>query len=190
MPLIPLPQVAGFDLSLPGRFWVSPNIFTEPRLREWLLGHALYQRWKPSMHGVRTCHDWGPLGDRKDVELHHNGALVAWRYTEADTEQQAIRIAFVPELDESCQILELAASSYQHIEYAGPLTIHLTVRCLPKHTLHVYTHRSKSLPLEPQGTSLRIRIEPSAAQLIADVKAVTDDLADEFCRAFGMWEAR
>ena len=169
-----------------------PNrvVFTEPRLREWLLKHALYQGWKPSMQGVRTCRDWGAPGDRTDVELHHNGALVAWRYTEADIEQQAIKIASVPELDESGRILELAASFYQHIEYAGPLTIHLTVHCLPNHTLHLSTHRSKSLPLEPRDTNLRMRIEPSAAQLIADIKAVKDDLADEFCRAFGMWEAR
>ena len=169
-----------------------PNrvVFTEPRLREWLLKHALYQGWKPSMQGVRTCRDWGAPGDRTDVELHHNGALVAWRYTEADIEQQAIKIASVPELDESGRILELAAAFYQHIEYAGPLTIHLTVHCLPNHTLHLSTHRSKSLPLEPRDTNLRMRIEPSAAQLIADIKAVKDDLADEFCRAFGMWEAR
>ena len=159
--------------------------FGAPDLRQWLETKALWRGWSPSMRGVRITLDHG---ERADVELHRNGAIVAWRYTAVDDKNAPPLIAYVAELGELGKILTLAAGFYTHVDYYGPLAVSLTIHCPPARALSL-PHDTSSIPLQPAGTSVRLRVDPSASELTASPNVVLRAIADELFRAFGLWEA-
>ena len=166
-----------------------PNrvVFSEPNVMRWLESNTLWRSWSPSMRGVKTFGTHGQ-GDRADVELHRNGAIVAWRYTEVNDNNTSPLIAYIPELKELAGIFTLAAGLYTLINYHGPLVVCLTIHCPQSYALRL-PRRHGSVALEPSGTSIRIRLEPSASELIAEPNGVLRAVADELFRAFGLWNA-
>ena len=169
-----------------------PNMvtFTRPPIQEWLKQNPLWRGWIPSMYGVRTSAILEP-GDKSDVEIHRNGAIIAWRYTAVDDIGAPPLIAYRSEFYELESILRLAARFYSSIAYSGPLVMILQIHCPEQYTLSLPLRgrRRHSIALEPNGRSFYTRVEPSAAELTANPNAVLKAIADEVFRAFGLWEA-
>lgn len=162
--------------------------FSEPHLRAWLEENPLWRSWIPSMHGVRTFVTL-EQGDKADVEVYRNGSIITCHYTQVGDMSGPPNIADIAELQELQERLRVAARFYQLLSYSGPLIVSIEILCPASYALFLPRHRKPSVPLEPSGTNLRIRIETAAAELVAQPNAVLKHLADRLFQAFGIWEA-
>ena len=122
------------------------------------------------MHGVRTF-SRPAAADREDVEIHRNGAIVSWAYTEAGMihPERAARIAYVAEFQRLGLVLELAARFYREISYTGPLTVYLEVICAGSYALQLARPggaRPNFPALEPAGQILGFVLSPVPLSLL------------------------
>ena len=82
----------------------------------------------------------------------------------------------------------MTAQFYTFINYNGPLVISLTIGCPESYALRL-ARRGGIVTLEPSGTSIRVRVEPSASELAIKPNSVLRAIADELYRAFALWES-
>lgn len=163
--------------------------FHEPAVRQWISSNPFLNRWSPSMRGVITSTNYN-VSDKHDIEIHYNGAIVDFHYTEAgDPPNDSTSIAYRAELYEILKRLEFASKFYDYLGYVGPLIVSIDVLCPVGYALFLPRHRPSKIPLEPSGTDIRIRFEVGAAQLVSQPNAVLRRIGDEMFRAFGIWEA-
>ena len=168
---------------------LMPNrvVFNETRVKKWLEENTLWRSWVPSMYGVRTFVAHGE-GERSDVELHRNGATVVWRYTSVDNINTAPLIAYRDELKELGAVLGITGGLYAVLGYMGSVAVTVDIQC-PSSSALLLPQGSRAIPLEPSGTSIKIRLELGSSELIISPNAVLRRVADELFRAFGLWEA-
>lgn len=126
---------------------------------------------------------------RSGMEVHRNGAVVAYRYSKVvDLDEAKPTILEERELESLRHVIAIAASLYQAVSYTGPLIARLEIECPKDSALRMVTQMERHMvSLEPNGTSLQITLEPDAQDVIADPADLVDDLAEELIHAFGEW---
>lgn len=163
--------------------------FGQPSMRVWLAAdtNTIGEPWSPTMYGVAAEYTEG-TGRRTRAEIHRNGAVVVWQYTAVKDINGPPVMNYVNELSVLNELLTIAGNLYNEIKYTGPLSLFLTIHCPESYALHL-PQRNKVIPLQPSGTSIQIRIEPSALDLVSRQRDVLRNLGDELFRAFGIWQA-
>ena len=122
------------------------------------------------------------------IELHRNGVTVISRYTDVRDVNGPPIINYVEELSALKELLETAGRFYDEVSYSGPLVASFSIRCPESYALHLPRRRNR-VTLEPSGTSITIRIEPAASELISTPQRVLKSIGGELFRAFGIWRA-
>lgn len=170
--------------------WMPNRVaFNEPPVQQWLRQHTMWRDWSPSMRGVRTFITHS-TEERNEVEVHRHGALVLWRYTLVSAIHEPPVIGYHREFQDWLEILKFAGRFFQFIGYVGPLVVSLTILCPEGYALFLPRPNSnETISLEPSGTHIRIRIEPSASELVTQPEVVLKQIGDEVFRAFGLWQA-
>ena len=165
-------------------------LFQEPDVRQWLNQNWFLSQWMPSMRGVRTSDVFG-TGDKGDLELQRNGAMVGCYYTKmvSNVSPPSSVIYYLRELQEMERRLEFASKFYHFLGYTGPLIVSLTIHCLAGRMLELPRHGTERISLGPNGTDVKIRFDFGASELISDPNSILRRVGDELFRAFGLWEA-
>jgi hypothetical protein len=171
--------------------------FTTVEMQQWLRSHPYPpNQWLPAVFGVQTVLEENPARYTAEpwspyARMTHYGAFSVWRHTAVNLLQGSKipeYIAYVSEFREVWAFLSLAAQLFQRVEYFGPVRVCLRFRA-QRVPLRIPPARGHPV-LEYQGPSpLKIEVDAPASAFLPQPEGLFKRLADEFSRAFGIWEA-
>lgn len=147
--------------------------------------------WRPAALGVQTeLEQLEPRRWETYARLTRSGVLSVWRQTRGYMAAGSRILDYIhtlPEFEHITHSITFAAKFYEQIAYSGPLRLRLRMQ----------SRRGPLRVPNPDGGErdyngeqpLVIEIDLPASDLVSDPPRVGKRLADEFCRAFGLWEA-
>jgi hypothetical protein len=167
--------------------------FSTTEMRAWLARHSYPPNpWMAALSGVQTLlertsgrarGEWSPY-----ARITREGAVSVWRHTAValggDREPESI--TYGEELREVGLFLVRAGELFKELRYVGPVRLRL------RFNARGYPLRIPQSPgypnLEYQGSHpLVVEVEVPSSDLVLRLEHVSQQLADEFMRAFGRW---